>query len=61
MKTLDSGSQRLEKYLFQLTYSNTTLSTTKELFDFAECIDTEHEFSFSFEFKISADCINSTR
>ncbi|KAK0465253.1 PLC-like phosphodiesterase [Desarmillaria tabescens] len=61
LKTLDCGSQRLDGFPQQLTYPGTKLSTLEELFDFVDCVDTEHRMLFNIESKIDADYPNRTR
>ncbi|KAG7450201.1 PLC-like phosphodiesterase [Guyanagaster necrorhizus] len=61
LKTLDCGSQRLDDFPQQLVYPGTKLSTLEELFDFVECVDTEHGMLFNVESKIDADYPYRTR
>ncbi|KAF7339995.1 PLC-like phosphodiesterase [Mycena venus] len=54
LKTLDCGSQRQSNFPLQLTYSGTRISTLQEVFDFVECVDSEHLIKWNIESKIDA-------
>ncbi|KAF9270547.1 PLC-like phosphodiesterase [Marasmius fiardii PR-910] len=61
IKTLDCGSQRQSNFPLQLTYPGTRISTLRELFDFVDCADPQHQIRWNIESKIDPVFPNRTK